>query len=261
MHYLTEHSTFENTQQLNAAIYEHIRNHTHELNETDRLTLKLVARYCVKYAGACHLKAATIANLIDRSEKTARRVIAKLETLGIVEKVATLRKVNGGKGANILRILSPKNNNDQSSMSTRQVAENPTESSDEQAKVEKEPSNSINLSKSTLQETQIPSNALRQSLPTEIYDAMARYWKAGDIYKYYGILLRAKRSINRDVTIEDNPAPFVDALHNAVLKLKLGKLRKLENYLYAAWQSATALVMRRRAASNVAGDFAKWMDE
>jgi hypothetical protein len=260
MHYLSEYSTFENTQQLNAAIYEHIRNNTHELNETDRLTLKLIARYCVKYAGACHLKAATIANLIEKSEKTARRVIAKLEALNIVEKIATTRKVNGGKGANIIRILSPKNINDQSSVSNRQESAESTESKDEPPKNEQEPSDSIKQSKSTLQETPIPSNALRQSLPTEIYDAMARYWNAADIYKYYGILLRAKRSVDHNVIIEDNAEPFVDALHNAILKVKLGKVKKLANYLFTAWQNATSLVTRRRERAGMAEAFADWIN-
>ncbi len=140
MHYLAEHSTFDSTAQLNAAVYEHIRNHTYELNETDRKALKMIARYCVKFAGACHLKASTISELIDRSEKTARRIVNKLAELGIIEKVATTRKVNGGKGANIIRILPA---DVQSSMSNRASSDKPTESKAEASNSENEPSNSI----------------------------------------------------------------------------------------------------------------------
>ncbi|AOR97648.1 MULTISPECIES: hypothetical protein [Bacillus] len=87
MHYLAEHQTFDSTDQLNESVYEHIKRNTYELNDTDR------------------------------------RALNKLAGLGIVKKVATTRKINGGKGANIIVIL-PVNNaseaeDDQSTMSNR----------------------------------------------------------------------------------------------------------------------------------------------
>ncbi|MCO0597348.1 helix-turn-helix domain-containing protein [Peribacillus butanolivorans] len=249
MHYLAEHQSFSSTQELNSAIYTHIKRNTYELNDTDRLTLKAIARYAVKFAGAAHLKVATLAGLIEKSEKTARRALAKLAELGIVKKIATARKVNGGKGANIIVILPPgesepglKNTpSDQSSLSSRQVDETPTESNAEPTKIVNEPSDSIKLLKNkNLKDTSIPASALKKALPSEMYDAMSIYFEAEDIYKYYGILLRAKRSINRDMLIEDNPEPFVTTWHNAILKAKQGKIRNLSDYLYRAWQEATS---------------------
>lgn len=105
MHYLAEHQTFDSTDQLNESVYEHIKRNTYELNDTDRRALKMIARYAVKFNGAAHLKAETLAGLIEKSVKTARRALNKLAGLGIVKKVATTRKINGGKGANIIVIL------------------------------------------------------------------------------------------------------------------------------------------------------------
>jgi hypothetical protein len=253
MHYLAEHQSFSSTQELNSAIYTHIKRNTYELNDTDRLTLKTIARYAVKFAGAAHLKAATLAGLIEKSEKTARRALAKLAELGIVKKIATARKVNGGKGANIIVIQpveeKPAGNvlpsNDQSSLSSRQVGETPTESNAEPTKIVNEPSDSINLLKNkNLKDTSIPASALKKALPSEMFDAMSIYFNAEDIYKYYGILLRAKRSIHRDLMIEDNPEPFVTTWHNAILKAKQGKIRNLDNYLFGAWQEATSKASR-----------------
>jgi len=243
MHYLSEYQTFENKQQLNESIYQHIKRNSYELNDTDRATLKAIARYAVKFAGAVHLKAATIAELIGKSEKTARRVIAKLAGLGILRKVPTTRKVNGGKGANIIQILPFV----QSSVSNREQAVKLTESKVGAAKSENEPSDSIKhlKNKTSLDTASVVDEALKDSLPSEIYTAMSRYFKAESIYKYYGILLRAKRSINRDIIIENDPEPFVSAWHNAILKAKQGKLRNLDNYLYRAWQSATGVASRR----------------
>lgn len=255
MHYLTEYQTFNSTRDLNTAIYEHIKRNSYDLNETDRVMLKTIARYAVKFAGAAHLKAATLATLVGKSEKTVRRVIAKLAELSIVKKVATLRKVNGGKGANIIQILPAGNsadsflaNDDQSPTSTRQEASKPTDSKRESTRNENEPSNLIKRKikeNNTLLETPTPANALKNSLPKEIYDALSPYFNADGIYKYYGILLRAKRSINLDIVIEDNTEPFVVAFRNAVLKHKRGLLRNFDNYLYRAWQGATALASRQ----------------
>jgi predicted transcriptional regulator len=248
MNYLTEYQTFKNKQQLNDAIHEHLTRHKYDLNETDRKALKMIARYAVKFAGAAHLKAATIAELIGKSEKTARRVINKLESLGIVRKVPTIRKINGGKGANILQILPVEDGNDQSTLSSREDAKTRYIKRAETQKSTAEPSNSIKqLKNNTYKETAfVPATALQNSLPSAIYDAMSPYFNADDLYKYYGILLRAKRSVSDAVLIEDNPQPFVTAFQNAILKLKQRKIRNLANYLYRAWQSAAATIVRRR---------------
>lgn len=248
MHYLSQYQTFNSKEELNTAIYAHIKRNSYDLNETDRKALKMIARYAVKFAGAAHLKAATIAQLIGKSEKTARRVVNKLADLGIIRKVPTIRKINGGKGANILQILPVEDGNDQSTLSSREDAKTRDIKRTETQKSAAEPSNSIKqLKNNTFLETAtVPSTALKESLPSAIYDAMSPYFNADDLYKYYGILLRAKRSVSNNVLIEDNPQPFVTAFQNAVFKLKQGKIRNLANYLYRAWQSATATIVRRR---------------
>lgn len=248
MHYLSQYQTFNSKEELNTAIYAHIKRNSYDLNETDRKALKMIARYAVKFAGAAHLKAATIAQLIGKSEKTARRVVNKLADLGIIRKVATMRKINGGKGANILQILPVEDGNDQSTLSSREDAKTRDIKRNETQKSAAEPSNSIKqLKNNTFLETAfVPATALQNSLPSAIYDAMSPYFNAADIYKYYGILLRAKRSVSDNVLIEDNPQPFVAAFQNAILKLKQRKIRNLANYLYRAWQSVTATIVRRR---------------
>ncbi|WP_181349374.1 helix-turn-helix domain-containing protein [Thalassobacillus sp. CUG 92003] len=245
MHYLNEFSTFENTAQLNRAIYEHIRNHTYDLNETDRTTLKLIARYAVKYAGAAHLKADSIGKAIGKSVKTARRVLTKLERLGIVKKHATVRKVNGGKGANIIVILP----SDQSSVSTRADGEKLTESKAEDGRNENEPSDSIKLLKHTINKDtpRVPNNALRSALPSAVYKAMSPFVNSDVLYKYYGLLLKAKRKVAPSTLIENDSAPYVEAFNAVMFKAKRGLIRNIERYLYVAFEKAAAEVARRNA--------------
>lgn len=278
MHYLHDYSTFENTEELNKSVYLHIRNHTHELNETDRTALKMIARYAVKYAGAAHLKATTIADLIGKSEKTARRVVNKLAELGIIVKHYTFRKVNGGKGANII-VINPANENVrevvhknvhkqsfdestenstsnprdvQSTLSSREESGISTESKVGVRKVGKEPSYSINLSKTYLNtETlrPVPANALRSSIPNVIYDALAPFFNADEIYRYYGLLLKAKRKHAPNTFIEQDSEPYVETINAVVFNLKQGNVNKskLDGYFYVSFARAASEVARRIA--------------
>ncbi|WP_025851525.1 helix-turn-helix domain-containing protein [Bacillus velezensis] len=245
MHYLAEHQTFDSTAALNAAVYEHIKRNTYDLNDTDRQALKKIARYAVKFSGAAHLKAETLADLIGKSVKTARRALNKLATLGIVKKIATTRKINGGKGANIIVILPV---DDQSTMSNRVQAEKPTETTTAAPKTENEPSDSIKRSKSknnVLDTATVPAEALKGALPDEIFIAMARYFDAEDIYKYYGILLRAKASVDRSIRLEEHAAPFVEAWHATIMKAKSHEIRRFDDYLYAGFRKAAWTVKAR----------------
>ncbi|MCE4941131.1 helix-turn-helix domain-containing protein [Bacillus velezensis] len=245
MHYLAEHQTFDSTAALNSAVYEHIKRNTYDLNDTDRQALKKIARYAVKFSGAAHLKAETLAELIGKSVKTARRALNKLATLGIVKKIATTRKINGGKGANIIVILPV---DDQSTMSNRGQAEKPTETTAEAPKTENEPSDSIKRSKNqnnVLDTATVPAEALKGALPDEIFNAMSRYFDAGDIYKYYGILLRAKASVDRTIRLEEHAAPFVEAWHATIMKAKSHEIRRFDDYLYAGFRKAAWTVKAR----------------
>lgn len=245
MHYLAEHQTFNSTAALNAAVYEHIKRNTYDLNDTDRQALKKIARYAVKFSGAAHLKAETLAELIGKSVKTARRALNKLATLGIVKKIATTRKINGGKGANIIVILPV---DDQSTMSNRGQAEKPTETTAEAPKTENEPSDSIKRSKkqnNVLDTATVPAEALKGALPDEIFTAMSRYFDAEDIYKYYGILLRAKASVDRTIRLEEHAAPFVEAWHATIMKAKSHEIRRFDDYLYAGFRKAAWTVKAR----------------
>lgn len=245
MHYLAEHQTFDSTAQLNEAVYEHIKRNTYELNDTDRKALKMIARYAVKFSGAAHLKAETLASLIDKSVKTARRALNKLAGLGIVKKVATTRKINGGKGANIIVILPV---DDQSTMSNRGQAEKPTETTAEAPKTENEPSDSIKRSKNqnnVLDTATVPAEALKGALPDEIFNAMSRYFDADKIYKYYGILLRAKASVDRTIRLEEHAAPFVEAWHATIMKAKSHEIRRFDDYLYVGFMKAAWTVKAR----------------
>jgi predicted transcriptional regulator len=138
MRYLSEHQSFQSVSALNEALYRHTCDHYFAMNETDRSVLKLLGRYAVKYVGVAHLKAVTIADSIRKSEKTVRRSLRRLQELGVIAKVKTLRKISGGYGANIYVIQPPVEVSDQSQTTGRQDDDKPVTTTSEPAKNETE---------------------------------------------------------------------------------------------------------------------------
>jgi predicted transcriptional regulator len=227
MNYLTEYQTFKNKQQLNDAIHEHLTRHKYDLNETDRKALKMIARYAVKFAGAAHLKAATIAQLIGKSEKTARRVVNKLADLGIIRKVPTIRKINGGKGANILQILPVEDGNDQSTLSSREGAQNADTSTSDRPKIDNEPINSFKLLNNYFNNTYA-----KQSFYCQFRELIASTFGAIDkrlIYKLYGVFKGHSVPLLRLNAFDKNTVESIglQALKTAIMATKRKKIRNL----------------------------------
>jgi DNA-binding Lrp family transcriptional regulator len=215
---------FKTIDQLNESVRIHKRNP--ELNDTDRAVLDLLARYSCKELGKSWLAKGKIAELVGKSRRTIIRVCNKLEKLGIIRQYERRRETGDRRQSSNLIVIQP---------------------ADVTPECHSQETPTRNSKNNTYKDTAfVPATALQNSLPSAIYDAMSPYFNAEELYRYYGILLRAKRSVSNNVLIEDNPQPFVTAFQNAILKLKQRKIRNLANYLYRAWQSATATIVRRR---------------
>ncbi|WP_397538981.1 helix-turn-helix domain-containing protein [Rummeliibacillus pycnus] len=138
--YLAPHVTFESVQEMDEHVECHIRKHFYNLTESDKVVLYKIASHALDYPGACHLKAKTIAEVLDISLRTVFRSLKHLEELQIIKRIHT-KKMNGIKGANIISILT---SHDTSSVSYQEKAENDCESREEATKIQKEPSYSLN---------------------------------------------------------------------------------------------------------------------
>ena len=101
--YLQHYQTFHTVADVDAAIAVQLS--THNLTKSERAVLRRIAQSALKYPGAAHLKAATIAKSIGVSTKTVYRAVKRLHMLGILQIIAST-KLNGIKGANIYQILS-----------------------------------------------------------------------------------------------------------------------------------------------------------
>jgi len=102
--YLAAYTTFESVADMDQHVEEHIQQHYYELTESERAIVYKLASHSLNYPGVCHLKASTIAEILEISTKTVYRAISKLESLGIIKKQLTTKE-KGGRSANIYIIL------------------------------------------------------------------------------------------------------------------------------------------------------------
>ncbi|AOV07716.1 helix-turn-helix domain-containing protein [Sporosarcina ureilytica] len=105
MNYLSKYQSFANKFELNEAIASHLNDHRYQLNDTDLNVLTMLSRYAVKYPGVAHLKVGTIAKALQKSDRTVRRSVEKLERLQILKRQVFSREKTGGQGANLYIFL------------------------------------------------------------------------------------------------------------------------------------------------------------
>ncbi|WP_251460074.1 helix-turn-helix domain-containing protein [Weizmannia agrestimuris] len=223
MQYLTEYQTFQSKTELNDAVNEHLTRHRYDLTDTDRDILQMISRYAVKYPGVAHLKNDTIAQAIDKSKRTVQRSIRKLERLGIIERLPFKRKISGGYGANVYRVISP--------VSPREQASEPCQSTDKPAKMENEPSTFFK------QNTNLVNTYATQPQPSH-YGRFRRLLESTIgtdnrlLYRLYGVYKAQtaplfRTEYNDKATVE---AIGIRALHAAIYATKRMKIRNLAGY-------------------------------
>lgn len=104
--YLHTYATFSTLHEMDETLAAHIRTHRRRLNESDRAILRFIGRMSCKYYGACTLKNDTVATATGLSNTQARRIIRKLEKLGIIHRIRMIRPKSKGYGANVIQVCN-----------------------------------------------------------------------------------------------------------------------------------------------------------
>lgn len=111
--YLKSYQTFTSITEMDEVVAGQLSRHV--LTQAECAVLLRIAQSALKYPGAAHLKACTIAASINVSTKTVYRAVKRLAALKIITIIASTKK-NGIKGANLYQIVP-------SAMSTRVPSE------------------------------------------------------------------------------------------------------------------------------------------
>lgn len=143
--YLEQYATFQSVEDMDKSVEDHMAEHYFNLTESERAIVFMLASRSLAYPGACHLKADTIATKLNISAKTVYRAVKKLNELGIIKKVTTIRDKKGGQGANVYVILPyvP------AQMSERENADTSDCNNVCEPSTENQPSSSFNLLKTS----------------------------------------------------------------------------------------------------------------
>lgn len=229
MQYLREYQTFQSVAELNAAIKSHLYANNFDLNDTDKDVLTIIAQHAAKYPGVAHLKAATIAEKVGKSEVTVRRSINRLVNFGIIEKVPTLRKVSGGKGANILRILPY----DKSAMTSRQQPEKPHDNG-----VEAPKSKSETITPLSYENTVINNNNTYQADKPRRQSPYNRFKSFVENFvddrkltnRLYGIYLAQTAPLKQAFNAAELLETALEALKTAFMTTKRKRIRNIAGY-------------------------------
>lgn len=226
-------SPFETVEQMNDIIRSH--RSAHDLSQTELDVLDVLARHSCRVIGVSFLTKNSIGGLVEKSRRTIIRVCNRLESLGIIAQHKVKRASDMQQTSNAIVIQS-----------VVSYPEKPTETTNVTQDMSHQEALKPIKQKATkdIDTALVPSDALRNSIPTDVFNALSLYFNAEEIYKYYGILLRAKRHVNRNLLIEHCPQPFSDAVHAVVLKAKQGVVRDLDRYFYRAFESATSQATR-----------------
>lgn len=249
MNYLYEYSTFDNTQELNHHVSQHVSSHYYDMNDTEREVLYIISRYAVNKNGSCQLKVSTIADTLEKSERTIYRILNKLYELHIIERVNTTRLKSGGQGANIYRILPYV----RPEMSDRAQAEESTQASVQE---DNESSESINfisnkdtldtlISEDNIKPTQKElkemtiEHGIRNHTSSQIVDLFAPFFYGSELYKYVGILFRAKYHPYVKIRVEDHVEDFKACIFDVIRRFKQGYVRSLEGYMHRSIEKLT----------------------
>jgi predicted transcriptional regulator len=223
-----------------------------KLGKTILAVLQVLVRHSCKIIGVSWLKAESIATIIEKSDKTVRRSLSKLEDLGIIKRIQTI-KPSGGRGVDLCVIQPLGSENVQAStenvqsiiekVSSRVEAERPAVSTANDAKIESETSifkakniktRNINTyvrkdanSVQSLDASFIPSN-----VPNEFVSTVKPFYPfANTIYKLWG----TARAAASKMGLLDVPRDLaVDAFKQAVFafKAKRVKTKDIGGYFY-----------------------------
>ncbi|MDQ0861070.1 helix-turn-helix domain-containing protein [Bacillus sp. V2I10] len=96
---------FSTCEELDASIYNHLKDENNRLTKTMIEVLKLIGRYSLKYMGVSFLSKNKIGKLTGKSRRTIIRVCHQLEEFGIIRQYALKRKSDNQQTSNAIVIL------------------------------------------------------------------------------------------------------------------------------------------------------------
>jgi len=203
------------------------------LTKSARNVLDVLHRYSCKFPGVCFLSKSKIANMLEISRRTVIRACALLEKLGIIKQHETKRATGDKRqSSNAIVFISFISKGDTPKSHTKKTPNN---------------TQIINNTNDTeISEKSLKKN-LVSNLPTPLQKALAPFFGLEDLYKFVGIIYKAKASVDRDIKLENYETDYYNSIIKVIRMYKLGKVRNFEALLYTAIKTTTRSIWHRTA--------------
>lgn len=213
---------FQTVEELNANTKAIREQYADQMTPSTYRVLDALARYACKYPGVSYRSKAKIAAELGIDRKTVTRACAALEALGVVKQYATNR-ASGDRRRSTDAIVF-----------VRVIAEVPAECPDQEA-----PAKTIKISNYTRDtdkpaESDILKRGLLSKLPKELGQTLGVFFDVPTIHRLYGVMLRAKSSVDRLMAFESNESEYNCAIMSVISAWKRGKVRSLDAVIYEA---------------------------
>lgn len=230
----THLKSFDSVADMDAAVNDHRRHQATELTPTMRDLLDVIKQYSCKYPGLSFVCKNKLASMVGRSRRTIIRLCNDLERMGIIAQYRMKREHGDRRQtSNAIVIMPFKPMDDIPEMSHQ---ETPVKSADNKSHIETIPTDFEN-----------DTSHLKKSIPDVLYHGLAPYFGASALYDAVGVCYRAKARIAAEITFEQFASEYAETIRACVMKLKRGRIRNFNSYLFAAIESTTALICRQIA--------------
>lgn len=213
-------SSFNNVQELNKAVRQHIQHNRMELNKNAARILQHLKKYSCKYVGVSFQSKNNIANELGLSKRTVIRNCNLLEELGIVKQFAMKRKSDMLQTSNAI-VIQPFIN---------ELSENVTQDSSKMSPQE----NNTFLKKNNIKTTsEIDHTYLPNFVDQSFIETACPFFTAKEIYALWLRVLTAYKKMNLDRPLIEVMEHVNKAFKETIFMKQQDKIKKsFKGYFY-----------------------------
>lgn len=247
---------FETIEQLNANTKAIRDQFAHELSTAARKVLDVLNRYASKYYGVCYLSKNKIADMLGITRRTVIRVCNRLEEIGVIAQYEMDRTGGRGQTVNAIVFVTQISAREAFSADIEVVSDNVQEIGNVTGDVT--PLNATNNAKKDLntndtEKESLLKNGLVTKLPKPLQRTLAPFFDADKLFELAGVVFKAKSSVDRNITLEENEQDYYNAILSVINAYKRGKIGNLQAVLYSAIRATTRGIWLRERTSLVFG--------
>ena len=223
---------FETLNEHNLNIKEIRKQFNDKLTPLERVILDDLNLYSCKFPGLSYKCKTKTARQLKISRRTIIRACNKFESLGFIKQYAT-KRYNGDRrrSSNVIVFVDIK----------------PPVSTDCHNKKALDYTKTLKDTKGTVNTDDLLKKGLTSKMPTRIGVALSTFFSHSEMHEAYGVILRAKASVDKKITIEQHENDYYTTILSVMSLQKRGKIKSsLFGTLYSAIKSLSKKIYVER---------------